>query len=96
MGPTITGFSIDLLGHQLTYLLLAVLPIGPIVFLIFFAHRLPHAAGDEKRSGQRTVDLIKNVPLRRAFIAAGIIETGGELYNFYMPIYGTPSVFLRP
>jgi len=88
LGPTITGFSIDLLGHQLTYLLLAVLPIGPIVFLIFFAHRLPHAAGDEKRSGQRTVDLIKNVPLRRAFIAAGIIETGGELYNFYMPIYG--------
>ena len=32
--------------------------------------------------------LVRNAPLRRAFVAAGIIETGGELFNFYMPIYG--------
>jgi MFS family permease len=34
------------------------------------------------------MDLIRSAPLQRAYIAAGIIETGGELYNFYMPIYG--------
>ena len=88
LGPTLTGFLIDSVGHQSTYLALALLPVGPVVFLLFFAHRLPRAADDGKRGGQRTMDLIRNVPLRRAYIAAGIIETGGELYNFYMPIYG--------
>jgi MFS family permease len=88
LGPTITGFLIDSIGHQSTYLVLALFPVGPIVFLLFFARRLPVAAGDRKRSGQRTMDLMRNPPLRRAFITAGIIETGGELYNFYMPIYG--------
>ena len=88
LGPTLTGFLIDSVGHQSTYLALALLPVGPVVFLLFFAHRLPRAAEDGQRGGQRTMDLIRNVPLRRAYIAAGIIETGGELYNFYMPIYG--------
>ena len=88
LGPTITGFSIDLLGHQQTYLVLALLPVGPVVFLMFYARGLPHAAGTDKPGGYRTMDLLRNASLRRAFIAAGIIETGGELYNFYMPIYG--------
>ncbi len=88
VGPTLTGFLIDSIGHQATYLVLALLPVGPIMFLLFFARGLPRVAEAEKRSGQSTLDLLRNVPLRRAFIAAGIIETGGELYNFYMPIYG--------
>ncbi len=88
LGPTMTGFLIDSIGHQSTYLVLALLPVGPVVFLLFFARGLPRVAEDAKRSGQRTMDLVRNLPLRRAFIAAGIIETGGELYNFYMPIYG--------
>ncbi len=88
IGPTLTGFLIDAVGHQSTYLVLALLPVGPVAFLFFFAHRLPHVAEDARPAGQRAVDLVRNVPLRRAFIAAGIIETGGELYNFYMPIYG--------
>ena len=88
LGPTLTGFLIDSIGHQSTYLVLALLPVGPVAFLLFFAHRLPRVAEDAKRGGQRTMDLIRSAPLRRAYIAAGIIETGGELYNFYMPIYG--------
>jgi MFS family permease len=88
LGPTLTGFLIDSVGHQSTYLVLALLPVGPVLFLLFFARRLPRVAEDGKRGGHRTIDLIRDVPLRRAFIAAGIIETGGELYNFYMPIYG--------
>jgi MFS family permease len=88
IGPMLTGFLIDNIGHQSTYLMLALLPVGPVVFLLFFARGLPRVAGDEKRRGHTTMDLVRNVPLRRALIAAGIIETGGELYSFYMPIYG--------
>ncbi len=88
IGPTLTGFLIDTIGHQSTYAVLALLPVGPILFLLFFARNLPRVAEDAKRAGHRTIDLVRNVPLRRAFIVAGIIETGGELFSFYMPIYG--------
>lgn len=88
LGPTTTGFLIDSVGHQTTYLVLSLLPIGPIVFLLFYADNLPRLVEEKKAGGQRTIDLIRNPPLRRAFIAAGIIETGGELFTFYMPIYG--------
>ncbi len=88
LGPTVTGFLIDFAGHQSTYLMLALFTVGPVVFLLFCSRSLPRAAAEVERGEHRTMDLVRNVPLRRALIAAGIIETGGELYNFYMPIYG--------
>ena len=88
VGPPLTGFAIDTIGHQATYGLLALLPLGPFVFLMFFRATDPRVAPTAVRAGHRAADLLRNVPLRRALITAGIIETGGELYNFYMPIYG--------
>ncbi len=88
LGPTLTGFSIDLSGYRLTYLLLAMVPVVPVVFLLFFAGGLPKAEEQEHRERKPMTDLIRNTPLRRALLMAGIIETGLELFNFYMPIYG--------
>ena len=88
--PPLTGFAIDHYGHQTTYALLALLPAVPFAFLLFFRNAMPRAAANAQaaRPAQRAADLLANVPLRRALITAGIVETGGELYNFYMPIYG--------
>lgn len=86
--PPLTGFAIDHYGHQMTYALLALLPLGPLVFLLFFRRALPRSNNSTARLEHRAVDLLRNASLRRALIAAGIVETGGELYNFYMPIYG--------
>ncbi|NBR29193.1 MAG: MFS transporter, partial [Betaproteobacteria bacterium] len=33
-------------------------------------------------------ELLRNAPLRRTLIASGIILTGIDLFQFYMPIYG--------
>jgi MFS family permease len=33
------------------------------------------------------MDLLRNVPLRRLLMTAGIVETGLELSNFFLPIY---------
>jgi MFS family permease len=88
LGPTLTGFSIDLSGYRLTYLLLAMVPIAPAVFLMFFAGGLSSAETREQRERNPMRDLIRNAPLRRVLLIAGIIETGLELFNFYMPIYG--------
>lgn len=88
LGPTTAGFSIDLIGHRYTYLLLGLMPAAPIVFLLFFARGLPRAAAATQRGQQRVMDLIRNAPLRRVLLTTGILETGMELFNFYMPIYG--------
>ena len=88
--PPLTGFAIDYYGHQSTYALLAVLPAAPLACLLIFRNVLPRAAAGAEavRPSQRATDLLANIPLRRALITTGIVETGGELYNFYMPIYG--------
>ncbi len=87
LGPTITGFSIDLSGHRTTYLVLGLLPVAPIVFLLF-ARGLPAGAAAPRHEQHRAMDLVRNEPLRRVLITAGLIETGLELFNFYLPIYG--------
>lgn len=87
-GPTLAGFSIDLAGYELTYLILALFPSVPAVFFMFFAQELPRAEAADQQVQKQTIDLLRNVPLRRALVTAGVIETGLELFNFYMPIYG--------
>ncbi|HSN42116.1 MAG TPA: MFS transporter [Burkholderiales bacterium] len=88
LGPTTTGFAIDLIGHRATYLLLALFPALPILVLLFFARLLPRMQVHGKpKPEQRVMDLVKILTLRRALITAGIIETGLELFNFYLPIY---------
>ena len=87
-GPMIAGFSIDSIGHRGTYLLFACLPAIPAVALLLNRSLFPRPHGERgDKSGHRVGDLIRNVPLRRALITAAIIETGLELFNFYLPIY---------
>ena len=88
LGPTLAGFSIDLAGHKFTYLILALFPAAPAVFFMFFARDLPHVKATDQQAQKHTIDLLRSVPLRRVLVTAGIIETGLELFNFYMPIYG--------
>jgi MFS family permease len=88
-GPTTTGFAIDFIGHRSTYLMLALLPALPILALILFPSMLPRLhLKHEARHGQHIMDLVRDPPLRRALITAGLVETGLELFNFFLPIYG--------
>lgn len=88
LGPTTAGFAIDLIGHRSTYLLLALLPALPILVLLFLARLLPRPQPKaERKPEHRVLDLVKDAPLRRVMITAAIIETGLELFNFYLPIY---------
>jgi MFS family permease len=88
IGPTTAGFAIDLIGHRSTYLLLATLPTLPILVLVLVRELVPAAQMRSAGSAQhRLADLIRDVPLRRALLAAGIVESGLELFNFFLPIY---------
>ena len=89
IGPTLTGFSIDNMGYRDTYLMLSVFPSIPLLFFIFGSRWLPrHPVQAKSEEKHRMADLLKEKPLRRALIASGIVETGMELFNFYVPIYG--------
>ena len=89
LGPPSTGFAIDGVGHQATYLMLAALPTLTVLVLLLTPRLLPrpqvhHAPSAKPRVG----DLLRNAPLRRILVTAGILETGNEVLNFLMPIYG--------
>jgi MFS family permease len=89
VGPTVTGFSIDGLGHRETYLLLAAFPALTVVLLMAFPGLMPRPAAHDKPSGERHfLDLFRNVPLRRVLLTTAFLEAGNELFNFLMPIYG--------
>ena len=88
-GPAIAGFAIDGIGYQSTYLLLALFPALPILVIALYPRVLPRLHGRKgDRPQQSAMDLVRIVPLRRALITAGILETGAELANFLLPIYG--------
>jgi predicted MFS family arabinose efflux permease len=90
LGPVMAGFSIDHIGQLQVYLVLAVFTLAPIVILAFKPSLLPrvaatHAATDARGS---VLDLWRIPSLRITIIAAGIVGSAQDLFQFYMPIYG--------
>lgn len=92
LGPTSAGFLIDAVGHRMTFAVMAAMPVVPVLLLGLWAGWLPAthqpSASKAEKAQRRVGDLVRNRPLRRALITAGIIETGLELYNLLLPIYG--------
>ncbi len=89
LGPLIAGFSIDYLGYQLAYLMLAACPAIAVVLLLLKGRMLPKAAvgaGEGKKGS--SFDLLRNRKLRDAIVASGLISIAWDLYLFYFPIYG--------
>jgi MFS family permease len=89
IGPTTTGFAIDGIGYRATYLLLATLPVVPALIFLCIPALLPNPKPHLAPAPGRSVgDLLRNPPLRRVLLTAGILETGNEVLNFLLPIYG--------
>ena len=90
LGPLIAGFSIDYLGYQPAYLMLATGPFLAVLLLLYKGKLLPKAAvsgaGDVKKGS--SFDLLRNSKLRDAIVASGLISIAWDLYLFYFPIYG--------
>lgn len=88
-GPLIAGFSIDQLGHRNALLILAGCTLASLLLLWSQPRLLPRArraaATQDKRNA---LELLKMPVLRSTFIMSGALSAAGDLYNFYMPIYG--------
>ena len=90
LGPTISGFAIDLVGHRLTFLLLGASAVIAIALMLTQRMTLPaHPAPAHGADPKRLIDLFRIRNLRRAFVASAVLSMGWDLFTFVTPIHGT-------
>lgn len=89
IGPMLVGFMVDRAGYTPTYYVLAAIALVPGLFLLcrhgFIPAPLPHKRA---AAGGSVLDLLKMPKLRNTLLTSGVILTGIDLFNFYMPIHG--------
>ncbi len=89
-GPIIVGLSIDALSHQPSFLIMAAIPAFCGLVVVAKRHTIPSTAvktgGDN--APRRTRDLLAVPAMRNALLSNGVVMSGLDLFNLYMPIYG--------
>jgi predicted MFS family arabinose efflux permease len=89
VGPLITGFTIDLIGHQRAFWVLAAFVALPVLMLAWQPTLLSSTARVTTGAAHGgVIELWRIPPLRATFIAGGIIGSAQDLFQFYMPVYG--------
>ena len=90
IGRAGTGLAIDTFGHRNAALLLAIAPLLALGVVLFLLKRMPAPEASTLRGPRRSaMDLWRMPALRRALIAAAVIETGNELFALFIPLYGS-------
>ena len=90
LGPVISGFAIDLVGHRMTFLLLGCSAAAGIALMLLRPIRLPaHPASVAGQNHKRVGDLFRIRGLRRAFVASAVLSMAWDLFTFVTPIHGT-------
>jgi MFS family permease len=88
VGPVLVGFVIDGYGHGVSYYLLAAIAASCLVVFHFGRHSIPARTGVvETAKRGAALDLLRLPALRNALITNGIVMTGIDLYQVYMPVY---------
>ena len=88
IGPVLVGVTIDALGHAAAYYVLAAIAAACLV-LFHLAHKhIPAKSGvvETAKRGPMS-DLLRIRALRNALLTNGIVMTGIDLYNVYLPLY---------
>jgi cyanate permease len=88
IGPLLVGFMVDHSGYLPTYAVLASSRQSGTVLLRYASFIPPHVKAAAADRGGSVKDLLGSPALRYTYITGGLIITGIDLYNFYLPIYG--------
>jgi predicted MFS family arabinose efflux permease len=90
LGPIMAGFSIDHIGQRQAYLVLAAFTLAPVAVFAFKPDLLPTKGNRHESAGTRgsVLELWRMASLRITIVAAGIVGSAQDLFQFYMPIYG--------
>ena len=99
MGPLIGGFSIDHLSNANASMLLAVFAAIPLFMLCYKREPLepPGVIGRERKKKEVAAHddnaaggawaMLKNPAVRRTLYTGSLLNSGLNLYQFYMPVY---------
>ncbi len=89
IGPVITGFAIDYIGHAQVFWVLAAFSVPPILVFWFKPGLLPKTAAPAGKETRGSVLELWRMPgLRTIFIISAVIHSAQNLFSFYFPIYG--------
>ena len=89
IGPVITGFSIDHIGHVQVFWVLASFSALPMLVFWFKPGLLPRTAAHSSKEKRGSVLELWRMPgLRTIFITGAVIHSAQNLFSFYFPIYG--------
>ena len=91
LGPLITGFLIDAIGHARVFYVLAAFVAAPLAIMAAWPGLVPREAAHKDVKGEQrgsVAELWRIKPLRTIIIASGVVGSAQDLFQFYMPIYG--------
>src|SRR5690242_706722 len=90
VGPTVAGFTIDLLGHRASFCAFALFALVALAIVASRRGHLPHRI-HRRREGENLSawELLRDAELRRIFIVSGLIASAWDMFVFVTPIYGT-------
>lgn len=95
LGPLLGGFSIDHLSNTHASLLLAVFATLPFWLLMWDrrplepAHLRRKEAREEAARSGGALEMLKNPAVRQSLYTGSLLNSGLNLYQFYMPVYAT-------
>jgi predicted MFS family arabinose efflux permease len=88
-GPVIAGTLVELAGHAVAFLGLALLPLLALALLWIQRGRaavVPVMPTQPAR--RRLIELLHHAPLRAVFIVSALLSMGWDLFTFMMPMHG--------
>ena len=89
LGPTVSGFAIDGIGHRWTFALLSAFALVPAASLVLLRPAIPRVPATPPGEARALRDLLAKPELRRVFLVTGVLAMAWDLFVFVMPIYGT-------
>lgn len=92
LGPTLSGFLIDGVGHRAAFAAIVLLPLVTLVGLRLLAPRLPRPTPASAQPDSRAAsvrDLLATPELRRLYAVVALISSAWEVHQFLVPLYGT-------
>jgi predicted MFS family arabinose efflux permease len=88
-GPMIAGFSIDLVGHARTFLVLAAFCLLALGLLWAFGRRVSVQVDRPlPPADAHVMDLLRDPHMRAVFIVSGLLNMGWDLFTFMVPVQG--------
>lgn len=90
LAPVAFGFSIDQVGHRVTFGLVALVPVLAIAVLVFAGGGLPGPSQEVPARGSGSMlQYWRDPPLRKMLLLCSVVPMAMDTYSFLIPVIGS-------